>query len=100
MSDDLREAVARALLDLGLFVAIGTDPDDGAVGLSIDEARKAADAALTAARPQIERETREACAKVARAAFDDRPRSRDNYHYQDGYDDGTKAAEAAIRSQS
>jgi len=94
MSDDLREAVARALLDLGLFVAIGTDPDDGAVGLSIDEARKAADAALTAARPQIERETREACAKVADEHDD--PAQSD---YGEGWRDAANSIAAAIRGE-
>ena len=41
---------------------------------------------------------REACALHARAAFDDRPR-REGIDWNDGFDDGTKAAEAAIRSR-
>jgi hypothetical protein len=40
---------------------------------------------------------REQAAKVAKCASDDRPR-RDNIDWNDGYQDGCRAAEAAIRA--
>lgn len=51
------------------------------------------------ARALVEAEARgiERAATHARCAFDDRPRSRDNIDWTDGFDDGTRAAEAAIR---
>jgi hypothetical protein len=59
--DDLREAVTDAVIVA--LDAIGfQDPEWKGTR---DEARIVADAALSAARPQIERETREACAKLA-----------------------------------
>jgi len=62
MSDDLREAVARALYHFeGHKFGWDTQPDN-----DIREwHRGQADAAIAAARPQIEREAREACAKLA-----------------------------------
>jgi hypothetical protein len=55
---------------------------------------------LEAANCEIERlkAKLDRAADVARATFDDRPRSREGYQYQDGYDDGTKAAAAAVRA--
>lgn len=45
------------------------------------------------------REGMEEAASVARCAFDDRPR-RDSMDWNDGFDDGTKAAEYAIRAKA
>ena len=61
MSRDLREEVARAFYDApeGIGWDYIADPDVKEWYLAC------ADAALSAARPVIERETREACAKVA-----------------------------------
>lgn len=51
---------------------------------------------------EIEAATIERCAERAKCAFDDRPNSRSGHHsemdWTDGYRDGTRAAEAAIRN--
>lgn len=51
---------------------------------------------------EIEAAMIERCAGVAKCAFDDRPNSRSGHHsemdWTDGYRDGTRAAEAAIRN--
>ena len=53
-------------------------------------------------RAEIEAATIERCAERAKCAFDDRPNSRSGHHsemdWTDGYRDGTRAAEAAIRN--
>lgn len=53
-------------------------------------------------RAEIEAATIERCAERAKCAFDDRPNSRSGHHsemdWTDGYRDGTRAAEAALRN--
>lgn len=53
--------------------------------------------ALSQAYERGQESMRERAALHARAAFDDRPR-RDAMDWNDGFDDGTKAAAQAIRS--
>lgn len=55
--------------------------------------------ALLDAHQRGRREGMEEAASVARCAFDDRPR-RDSMDWNDGFDDGTKAAEYAIRAKA
>ncbi|MBU69532.1 MAG: hypothetical protein CL858_29585 [Cupriavidus sp.] len=51
---------------------------------------------------EIEAATIERCVNHAKCAFDDRPNSRSGHHsemdWTDGYRDGTRAAESAIRN--
>lgn len=58
--------------------------------------------ALATYRAEIEAATIERCANHAKCAFDDRPNSRSGHHsemdWTDGYRDGTRSAEAAIRN--
>ena len=64
------------------------------IGLTAHLAR-----ALLDAHQRGRREGMEEAASVARCAFDDRPH-RDSMDWHDGFDDGTKAAEYAIRAKA
>lgn len=62
---------------------------------AIEKHRERAEAA-----EQALAEEREACAKVAECAFDDRPSLRsNNFNWTDGYYEGTQAAAAIIRAR-
>jgi len=92
MSDDLREAVARALL-----IHRGLDPDGFFERYpNTTVVHDEADAAISAARPVIEAQTREACAKVADAEADKQGRIpiSGTFAYQ-----SARAIAAAIRGQ-
>ena len=96
MSDDLREAVARAL-----YLAIypkGSSWENWSAHVEKhggydgrEGSRKLADAAISAARPVIERETREACAELAL--------DTQNADYARAYNEACDTIAAAIRSQ-
>jgi hypothetical protein len=100
MSRDLREVVARAICK-----ADGKNPDgwaDGMHGIWVQRDwrvyRKQAQAALAAARPVIERETREACAKVAENAVSPYDKHSE-CQLQGGFDYACDAIAAAIRAK-
>jgi hypothetical protein len=90
--DELREVVTDAVIVA--LDAIGfQDPEWKGTR---DEARIVADAALTAARPVIERETREACAKVAALSWPDEETAKGCVAWNAGNDAGERRATAAI----
>jgi len=75
---------------------------DDALGFLMDDERAILLDAIATYRAEIEAATIERCAERAKCAFDDRPNSRSGHHsemdWTDGYRDGTRAAEAAIRN--
>lgn len=64
--------------------------------------RSVIEAKIEAFQAEIEAATIERCVNHAKCAFDDRPNSRSGHHsemdWTDGYRDGTRAAESAIRN--